>query len=175
MSYRKEALWYSVENWLEGGPAATGHIDSQAATVHSFPGRGSATWRIYTDDTPKEERPPVDWGAFATPVAQDSATFGFRWEPELTTTRACGNSQLARLPEYYHLTEVDGESRWAPIPREQVPPETGLTEHRFRRPAEPQPDAYVTPEEPDSCWKDPGPVAGPFQVRLGDSSLVTYS
>lgn len=175
MSYQKEALWDGVENWFQGGPPASGHIDAEAGSVHSFPGRGSATWRIYTDDTPKEERPPVDWAAFATPVAQDPATFGFRWDPKLTTTRACGNSQLVRLPEYYHLMQVDGESRWAPVPPDQVPVETGLTEHSFRRPSDPPPDAYVTPEEPDSCWKDPGPVAGPFQVRLGDSSLVTYS
>ncbi len=121
MSYRKEALWDAVDRWFQGGPPATGHIDSQAASVHSFPGRGSATWRIYTPDAPKEERPPVDWGAFATPVAQDPATFGFRWDSALTTTGVCGNSQLVRLPEYYHLMQVGGESRWAPIPPEQGP------------------------------------------------------
>jgi hypothetical protein len=32
----------------------------------------------------------------------------------------------------------------------------------------------VTPEEPTSCWKKPGPVAGPFQTQLGDGSVVTY-
>jgi len=26
-----------------------------------------------------------------------------------------------------------------------------------------------------SCWKRPGPAAGPFQARVGDGSLVTYS
>ena len=175
MSYQKEALWDAVENWFQGGPPATGHIDAQAASAHSFPGTGSATWRIYTEDTPKDERLPVDWGAFATPVAPDPATFGYRWESELTTTEVRGNSQLVRIPEYYHLIEVDGESRWAPIPPDQVPAETGLAEHTFRPPTEPPPDAYVTPEEPDSSWKNPGPVAGPFQVRLGDGSLVTYS
>jgi len=175
MSYRKEALWEAVENWFEGGEPATGHIDSQASSVHTFPGRGSATWRIYTDDTPKEERPPVDWGAFATPVAPDSATFGYRWDSELTTTGGCGGSELARLPEHYRLMEVDGEARWTPTPAEQVPSETGLAEYRFEPPADPPPDAYVTPEESDSSWKNPGPVAGPFQTRLGDGSLVTYS
>ena len=175
MSYRKEALWDAVQNWFQGGPPATGSIDPQSARVHPFPGRGRATWRLYTSETPKEERPLVDWDAFATPVAQDPATFGFRWEPGLTTTENCGNSQLVGLPEYYHLMQVDGEPRWIPIPPEQIPPETGLIEHRFRPPSEPLPDAYVTPEEPDSCWKKPGPVAGPFQTHLGDGSLVTYS
>ncbi|MFN5974236.1 MAG: hypothetical protein ACK48U_07310, partial [Planctomyces sp.] len=39
-----------------------------------------------------------------------------------------------------------------------------------RPPTEP----YVTPEESDSCWKVPGPKAGPFQAFPGDGSVVTY-
>jgi hypothetical protein len=41
-----------------------------------------------------------------------------------------------------------------------------------RRTAKPQP--YVTPDEADSCWKKPGPAAGPFEAKLGDGSVVTY-
>ena len=33
---------------------------------------------------------------------------------------------------------------------------------------------YVTPDEADSCWKKPGPAAGPFEAKLGDGSVVTY-
>ena len=33
---------------------------------------------------------------------------------------------------------------------------------------------YVTPEVQESCWKTPGPVAGPFTVKLGDGSTCTY-
>ncbi|MFM8222397.1 MAG: hypothetical protein ACKOJF_26115, partial [Planctomycetaceae bacterium] len=33
----------------------------------------------------------------------------------------------------------------------------------------------VTPDDADSCWKRPGPAAGPFTARLGDGSVVTYS
>src|SRR4029079_7480505 len=33
---------------------------------------------------------------------------------------------------------------------------------------------YVTPDEAGSCWKKPGPKAGPFQAKLGDGSVVTY-
>jgi hypothetical protein len=32
----------------------------------------------------------------------------------------------------------------------------------------------VTPDDPASCWKKPGPKAGPFQAKLGDGSVVTY-
>ena len=35
-------------------------------------------------------------------------------------------------------------------------------------------EPFVTPQEPQSAWKKPGPVAGPFQVRLGDGSFLTY-
>ncbi|MEZ5948344.1 MAG: hypothetical protein R3C12_03750 [Planctomycetaceae bacterium] len=30
------------------------------------------------------------------------------------------------------------------------------------------------PSGEDSCWKNPGPKAGPFTAKLGDGSLVTY-
>ena len=33
---------------------------------------------------------------------------------------------------------------------------------------------YVTPDDADSCWKKPGPAAGPFEAKLGDGSVVTY-
>ena len=32
----------------------------------------------------------------------------------------------------------------------------------------------MTPEDPASCWKMPGPKAGPFRARLGDGSVVMY-
>jgi hypothetical protein len=32
----------------------------------------------------------------------------------------------------------------------------------------------VTPENADSCWKTPGPVAGPFYAEPGDGTVVTY-
>src|SRR5262249_32668999 len=44
----------------------------------------------------------------------------------------------------------------------------------FQRPREKRSDPYVTPEDAKSCWKKPGPVAGPFQAQLGDGSVVTY-
>ena len=43
------------------------------------------------------------------------------------------------------------------------------------RPNQAPSDAYVTPDDAESCWKKPGPVAGPFQARPNDGSIVTYS
>ncbi len=57
---------------------------------------------------------------------------------------------------------------------EDVPAETGLAAVRFNRPREDRPEPYVTPDDAESCWKKPGPVAGPFQAHPGDGSVVTY-
>jgi len=57
---------------------------------------------------------------------------------------------------------------------QDVPAETGLTRVSFDRASGPRPEPYVTPDDPQSCWKKPGPVAGPFQARPGDGSVVTY-
>lgn len=173
VSYRREALWDGVEEWFKGGPPVES-INTQAARVHTFHGKSWATWRIYTPNTPEEKRAPIDWNSFSTPVAYDPTTFSFKWNEKFVTTRVYGNCRLVRLPEFYHLRDDGGKPRWIPILPDQVPPETGLTNYKFQRPAEPPPEPYVTPEEPNSCWKKPGPVAGPFKVRLGDGSIVTY-
>ena len=44
----------------------------------------------------------------------------------------------------------------------------------FDTPEESPQEPLVTPEDPDSCWKQPGPVAGPFKVYPGDGSEVIY-
>ncbi|MFO0455907.1 MAG: hypothetical protein ACK5Z0_07835, partial [Planctomycetota bacterium] len=46
---------------------------------------------------------------------------------------------------------------------------------QFQRAKEGPPKIYETPEDAESSWKKPGPVAGPFTTTLGDGSLVTYS
>ena len=82
-SYNKKALWDAVKAWFEGGPPASGAIDPEGAVVHAFSGRGGATWRIYAPDVPKEERAPLAWSSFATPLALDANTFGYRWNRQL--------------------------------------------------------------------------------------------
>jgi hypothetical protein len=52
--------------------------------------------------------------------------------------------------------------------------DTGLVQFQFEHPRENGHEAYVTPEEATSCWKHPGPAAGPFKAELGDGSVVTY-
>ncbi|MHC4283808.1 MAG: hypothetical protein ACYSWZ_12665, partial [Planctomycetota bacterium] len=150
-------------------------IDPSGAVVHTFPGRGGATWRIYKPRTPREEKVPIAWSSFATPFAPDPTTFGYRWNYELVTRKDTKDGQLATLPEYYRLTKDGKRAKWVPIPPGQVPAETGLTEVSFSRPAGRSPSGpYVTPDDEDSCWKKPGPVAGPFKAHPGDGSVVTY-
>jgi hypothetical protein len=55
-----------------------------------------------------------------------------------------------------------------------VPDDTGLSAVRFGRPRAERALPYVTPDDPGSCWKKPGPAAGPFQAHPGDGSVVTY-
>jgi hypothetical protein len=173
-SYNKNALWDAVKAWFEGGAPASGVIDAQAAIVHTFPGNGGATWRIYTASTPKDQKAPLAWKSFATPTALDPHTFGYRWNYQLTVTNDTKDGPLVRLPEYYRLvTNENKKVEWAAVRPEAVPAETGLAKVRFDRPREARFDPYVTPDA-NSCWKKPGPAAGPFQARPGDGSVVTY-
>ena len=175
-AYNKSALWDSVKGWFAGGPNASGTIDTKGASVHTFKSNGGSTWRIYTPDTPKEKKTTLAWNSFASPVALDQHTYGYRWNQKMVTkTDSKNGSSLVTLPEYFHLVKIgDKKAEWVVVQAKDVPEETGLTKIEFKRsnakPAEP----YITPEETQSSWKKPGPVAGPFQAHLGDGSVVTY-
>ena len=176
-SYTRKALWDAVTNWFDGGAPASGLIDPQQAFLHVLPGHGGATWQIYTNESPKKSKIQVAWNSFATPMAKDSNTFGYRWDFKWVTKTDTKNGSLATLPEYFHLmTNGAKKGQWVPVRAEEVPAETGLVQFHFTRHDDDEStEPYVTPSEPDSCWKKPGPVAGPFQAHLGDGSVVTYS
>ena len=173
-SYNKQALWDSVQTWFGGGAEASGAILPEGAILHQFTGKGGATWRIYPDGTPKEEKAPLAWNSFATPMAADPNTFGYRWDLKVVTQTDAKHGPLVKLPEYFHLVKSGGKSQWVPVRAEEVPPETGLAKARFDPPSGRHPLTYVTPEDAASCWRKPGPKAGPFQAKLGDGSVVTY-
>lgn len=168
-AYKKAALWDDVERWLDGGPAASGAIQSAGSVVHTFNRGGGSNWSIYPPGTKRDRKAPIVWKSFATSHAPDPVTFGYRWDRELTRRQG----SLVTLPEYFHLV-VDRKPQWNVVPVESVPPELGLTQHRFETPQEEPQEPRTTPTEADSCWKSPGPKAGPFQARLGDGSVLTY-
>jgi len=174
-SYNKKALWDAVNAWFEGGPPASGAIDPTEASVHTFPGGGGATWKIYTPSVPREEKVPIAWNSFATPMAPDPDTFGYRWDYQLVTKKDTADGPLVTLPEYYRLAkDKNKKPQWVVVQPKDVPAETGLADVSFSRPSRASSEAYVTPEDPESCWKKPGPVAGPFYAYPGDGSVVTY-
>jgi hypothetical protein len=175
-AYTKAALWDGVQAWFDGGPEVSGAIDPQAAAVHTFKGGGGATWEIYPPNSPREKKVPLAWSSFATPVALDDVTYGYRWAKDAVTPAAAQDGSLITLPEYYRL-EKDGKDRerWVVVSPKDVPADTGLAKVEFPKRRGPDRRPYVTPEEADSCWKKPGPAAGPFEAKLGDGSVVTYS
>ncbi len=174
-AYTKKALWDAVQAWFEGGPPASGVIDPKESIVHKFTGQGWATWRIYKNSESREQRARIAWDSFAYPKAFDSATFGYRWNEELVTKKDTKDGPLVTLPEYYRLEKDDNNrTRWVVVQPKDVPAETGLADVRFGRPRGRPSEPYVTPDDPESCWKKPGPAAGPFQAHPGDGTVVTY-
>ncbi|MEY4387818.1 MAG: hypothetical protein RLY20_3101 [Verrucomicrobiota bacterium] len=174
-SYNKQALWDAVKAWFDGGPQASGKINSKGAVLHEFSGRGGATWRIYTNGVPKDQKVALAWNTFATPMAPDAETFGYRWNSEWVKKADVGDGSLVVLPEYFRLTtNANQKPAWVPVRAEDVPAETRLAQMRFDQRPERRPATYVTPGDAASCWKKPGPKAGPFQAKLGDGSVVTY-
>jgi hypothetical protein len=170
-AYNRTALWDGVQAWFDGGKPVSGRIDPKAAAVHTFKGGGGATWQIYPPNTPREKKVPIVWNAFATPTALDPTTYGYKW----TQPTVANNGSLATLPEYFRLEKaLSGKERWVAVSASDVPAETGLASVTFPRSRAPKQDPYVTPDEPKSSWKTPGPKAGPFTAKLGDGSIVTY-
>ncbi len=173
-SYNRKALWDSVKTWFDGGVEASGAIRPEGAILHQFTGKGGATWKIYPDGIAKEDKVSLAWNSFATPMAADSNTFGYRWDLNVVKQADSRNGSLVKLPEYLHLVKSGEKSQWVPVRAETVPVETGLAQAHFDRPTGRRPKSYVTPDDPSSCWKKPGPKAGPFQAYPGDGSVVTY-
>jgi hypothetical protein len=176
MVYKKTALWDAVEAWFKGGPAASGVIDLEGATMQKIKKGVRSNWSFYGDHIPKEKRALMNITAYMDPNVTDSATLRVRWEGDLVTKREVNGRTVITIPEYYKLvkTDTDDKGKWIAVSPEEVPAETGLHKVSFANPDPRTPVAYVTPDDKKSCWKTPGPVAGPFKVKLGDGSTVTY-
>lgn len=171
-AYSKAALWNQVNQWFGGGAKSSGLVDTTASSIHTFKGGGYSTWKIYLPGGNRDKAPEVDWSSYATPIALDSHTYGIRWKKELFGSSGYGS--VVTLPEYYRLDEnPGGKARWLAVKPGDVPLETGLRGAKFPAPKRPT-DPYVTPVEPGTVWKQPGPVAGPFIRTLGDGSEITY-
>jgi hypothetical protein len=175
-SYSKKALWDGVKAWFEGGDPVDGAIDPKGAYQNEIKARRGMGWKVYLPGVPNEQSIEIATDAFIHPVVTDPASFGFRLDGKLVAVSTNKAGSLVTLPEWYRLLTDDknGKSKWVAVAPEEVPAETGLGKVSFGSRAEKASPPLATPQDPGSCWKKPGPVAGPFKAKLGDGSTVTY-
>jgi hypothetical protein len=175
MVYKKKALWDAVEAWFKGGNVADSKIDLEGATMQKFKKGVRSNWRFYGSHIPQEKRAFINITDYMDANVTDSATLRVRWEGEFIKGRE-KNGSVVTLPEYYKLVKTgnDDIGKWMAVAPKDVPAETGLHKVSFSNTDPRNTLPYVTPEEKESSWKTPGPVAGPFKAKLGDGSTVTY-
>ncbi|MEX2028754.1 MAG: hypothetical protein WD988_04625 [Candidatus Curtissbacteria bacterium] len=176
MVYNKKALWDDVETWFKGGAPAESEIDIGETAMQKFKKGVRSSWSIFGEHIPKDQRARLNISEYMDANVTESATLKVHWEGDLIEKRETENCSLITLPEYYKLvkTEENKNGTWMAIPKEEVPAETGLHEVSFKRQYEKPSHTYVTPEAKESTWKTPGPAAGPYRVKVGDGSTVTY-
>lgn len=177
MVYNKQALWDDVAAWFKGGKPADGIIDVTNASMQKFEKGVRSNWKFYGDHIPKEKRALMNITSYMDANVTDSATLKVRWEGDLIKRRKLINGEVITLPEYYKLVKSgnDDIGTWIAVADTEVPTETGLHSVSFGRAQDDRTSlVYTTPEEEKSSWKTPGPAAGPFKVKLGDGSTLTY-
>jgi hypothetical protein len=150
--YSKAALYDSFKAWRDGGPVCSGRFDEKGAWKSTLktrtPGFNQAGKRITGVDK-----------ILNTKVYEDNV-WGLEW-----FNRKPGS--IGFFPQYFRH---EGDHLVA-IPESDVPENTNLREKEFRIAKRGEP--FTSPAK--GAWANPGPVAGPFQVKLIDGSLVTYS
>jgi hypothetical protein len=159
--YSKAALYRQVERWLAGREAASGRFDEKGATVPPCQARRLSVRQG------AEKMPIRGCENWVKTRAFDKTTFGLQWKDSVLE-KWTGTMRRGSFPEY---CRQEGKDLLA-VAAEAVPNETGLKEARFQPATSNQ--SYTSPETRDTCWKNPGPKAGPFQARLSDGSVVTY-
>ena len=176
MVYNKKALWDGVKAWFEGGKPVDGAFDPSGSCLQKLTGGIRSSWSIFDDSIPKNRRAPLNINSFLSTDSTDSSTLALRWNSNLMTRRETENGPVLTLPEYYHLVKEGNDSigKWVAVAPNDVPEETGLQQVSFNNTDESSPEPLVTPDDAESCWKKPGPAAGPFKAKLGDGSTVTY-
>ncbi len=150
--YSRAALYDAFAAWRDGGPACTGAFDARGAWASTLT---TGTPRF---DQSGRELTGVD-AVFDTRVFEGNV-WGLQWFDSDV-------SPAGRFPQYFRH---DGDRRVA-VAAADVPAETGLLTSEFELAQRGAP--FTSPGS--GAWSEPGPTRGPFTVRLGDGSLVTYS
>ena len=115
----------------------------------------------------------IFFGCIGIAFAADEEELEVDFSPEVVANYIHAVIAADRALYTTHIVDRLQEERVV-VAAEDVPAETGLHAVDFSRPQESPPKTYVTPDDAESCWKKPGPVAGPFKARPGDGSTVTY-
>ncbi|MFO1054612.1 MAG: hypothetical protein U1F36_20510 [Planctomycetota bacterium] len=142
--------------WFHGGTVADGRFEAQGTKV--MPAHANKLHLGQVLDGKELAIAGLDARASVITMQDGGCAYGIAWK---------GDDRGA-LPEYF--VEQDGALR--PVDAKDVPRDTGLVDAHFRPGT--RGHAYTAPRDKDSVWWKPGPVAGPFTVRLGDGSEVEY-
>ncbi|MCA9084584.1 MAG: hypothetical protein KDA81_11040 [Planctomycetaceae bacterium] len=176
MAFQKQEYWKAMKAWFDGGEVFNGRVSEEALAEQAFEPAGGSTWRIYPPGTARDDKIRIGWNDFATPTTLDRLTYAYKWNHDLVTTSQTESPGVVTLPQYFRLGKDNRDKPvWTAVSAADVPAETGLADLTFPRAERKKIDPYVTPEDPNDTWHKPGPVAGPFQLKLGDGSLLTYS
>jgi hypothetical protein len=168
-TYSKRALWDHVKTWFDGGKEASGTFNPSGIYLESFRKDCYSTWNIQLSSQTKDKETLIEWTQFAKPIFKDPHTFAYCWNPKFVQPTT-GN--MVSLPDHYQCSKQAGQQQWIAKKADQLPDE--LRRIKFETPQEKAQDPYDSPETPESSFKSPGPVKGPFKAHLGDHSVVTY-
>lgn len=172
--YTRGALWDDMENWFNGGPVVSPGLNAGEHLTYDFVNNGGAfVGEILPNGQGNWEDFEIDLESFTETFTENQQTMGFEWDLNQVTLE----NGLFVTPEYYRY---GNDNRWYVVTPDEVPASTQLLDAEV--PVLPRNELpYLTPLEPDCHWQDPnspwrspGPVAGPFYSDLGDGSTVTY-
>lgn len=172
--YSRDAKWSLVEEWFNGGPVAPSQFQMNASESIVFDVDQDIDGNIATSNNTDIEA-PINFDNIGNKMnTQNQRVAGFNWE--ISTVEVQGDNFV--LPTFYRL---NANNEWVATLAEEVPESTGLTNTTPQITPRNDDVPYLTPLEPDchlqdpnSPWNSPGPVAGPFNVSLGDGSRLTY-
>ena len=150
--YSKAALFDQFKAWRDGGETCSGSFNEKGAW------KSKITTRTPGFDQNGKKITGVE-KIFDTKVHDDNV-WGLKWFDGTTNT-------FGNFPRYFRH---EGNQLVA-ISASDVPEKTNLLDKEF---ALAKPGAPFTSPSKGS-WINPGAAAGPFQVKLTDGSLVTYS
>jgi hypothetical protein len=150
--YSKAALYDAFKAWRDGGAACSGRFEEKGAW------KSTLTTKTTRYDQNGKKITGVE-RVFDTRVFEGNV-WGLQW-----FTNAVSPAGL--FPQYFKHA---GEERIA-VAAADVPAETRLAEQAFKLADKGPP--YTSPAK--GAWSFPGAKRGPFTVKLGDGSRVTYA